>query len=224
MDSIRYIGHSGFELNLKGSVVLIDPFFGAGMREKCKIPLITPSLIKKADIILLTHEHTPHCDAAAIKEIAERTGASVVGPSITLKKIDINQRQKVDVGVGDSFLLKGVDISVTKAAHPQSQYPVGYIVSAGDSPKVYHAGDTYQFAEMQSINVDFAILPIGGGYTMDIIDAANASKLIRTKFIIPMHYNTYDRISQDVSDFIRRVSRAKVVAMEPDQSIELRRV
>jgi len=185
--------------------------------------LITPSLIRKADVILLTHEHAPHCDAAAVKEIAERTGASVVGPAATLKRIDLSDRQKVDVQVGDSFLLKGVDVVVTKAAHPQSQYPVGYIVSAGDSPKIYHAGDTYQFAEMTTINVDYALVPLGGGYTMDIIDAANAMKMLRAKFIIPMHYNTYDRISQDISDFIRRVSRGKVIAMEPDQSIEIRR-
>ncbi len=223
MDSIRYIGHSGFELNLNGVTVLIDPFFGSGLKDKCKIPLITSSLIKRADVILITHEHAPHCDAAAIKEIAERTAASVVGPSVALKQIDISNRQKVDVQIGDSFLIKGVDVLVTKAAHPQSQYPVGYIVSAGNSPKVYHAGDTYQFAEMSNIAVDFALLPIGGGYTMDPIDAANSTKMLRAKFIIPMHYNTYDRISQDIHDFTRRVSRGKVMTMEPDQSIEVRK-
>lgn len=220
-DYIHYLGHSGFEISLRGNIILIDPFFGAGIRDSLKIPVIKPMLIRKADVILLTHEHRDHCDPDTIKEIAERTGATVIAPKETLASIDVNDRQKVDVRIGDRFQLKGVDISVVKAAHPQSQYPVGYVLN--DYVKIYHAGDTYQFNEMMGIDVDYAIIPIGGGYTMDPIDAANSTKLLRAKFIIPIHYNTFDRITQDVKDFSRRVSRGRVIEMRPDESIEIRK-
>lgn len=221
MDYIRYLGHAGFEISLHGVGVLIDPFFGAGLKEPCQILTLKPQHILKADLILLTHEHVPHADPKAVKELVERTGASVVAPSQTLRAIDVPDRQKVDVRVGDRFTLKDMEISVVKATHPQSAYPVGYILR--DYVKIYHAGDTYQFNEMLDIDVDYAMLPIGGGFTMDDIDAANAAKLLRARFIIPMHYNTYGRIHQDVHDFQRRVTRGKVIVMQPDESIQVKK-
>ena len=219
MDYIRYLGHSGFEISLRGTTILIDPFFGTGLQDQIRITTLKPALIKKADLILLTHEHKDHADPNIIKELAERTATTVVGPKQTLEGIDLNERQKVSVEVGDNFQIKGVDISVVKASHPQSKYPVGYIIN--DKVKIYHAGDTYQFNEMLDINVDYALLPIGGSYTMDVIDAANATKLLRAKYIIPIHYDTFERINQDARDFSRRVTRGKVIIMKPDDSINV---
>ncbi len=219
MDYIRYLGHSGFEISLRGAVILIDPFFGTGLTDQIRITTLKPTLIKKADLILLTHEHKDHSDPNIIRELAERTAAIVIGPKQTIELIELNERQKVSVEVGDMFQIKGVDISVVKASHPQSRYPVGYIIN--DKVKIYHAGDTYQFNEMLDINVDYALIPIGGSYTMDVIDAANATKLFRAKYIIPMHYNTFEKITQDVKDFARRVTRGKVIVMKPDDSIQI---
>lgn len=220
MGHIRYMGHSGFELGMGQSVVLIDPFFGTSPKEKFEIPLLKPSLMRQADFILLTHEHWDHCDPPAVKDIAERTGATVVAPAKTLELIELSERQKIDVTAGDSFTFKGLDITVTKAIHPASLYPVGYILRAPGAFSFYHAGDTYQFPEMVNIDVDYAALPIGGSYTMDSIDAANATKLLRAKFIIPMHYNTFAKIRQDVDDFRRR-TRGRTIVLQPDQSIEV---
>jgi L-ascorbate metabolism protein UlaG (beta-lactamase superfamily) len=220
MGFIHFLGHAGFEVGIGQQVVIIDPFFGTGLNEPCEIPLLKPSLIKRADVILLTHEHWDHCDPAAVKSIAERTGAIVIAPSKTLELIDIDEKKKIDVSIGDSFTVKGLDITVTKAIHPASVYPVGYIVRVPETFSFYHAGDTYQFNEMMNINVDYAFLPIGGTYTMDPIDAANATKLLRAKFIIPMHYNTFSRIKQDVEDFKRR-TRGRTLVLQPDQTIEV---
>lgn len=219
MDYIRYLGHSGFEISLHDTIILIDPFFGSGIPAQVKIPLLKPSLIKKADLILLTHEHRDHSDPLIIKELAERTNAIVIGPKQTLNEIELNDRQKIVVEIGDNFQIRGIDISVVKASHPQSRYPVGYIIN--DKVRIYHAGDTYQFNEMMGIDVDYALIPIGGSYTMDVLDAANSTKLFRAKYVIPMHYNTFDRIMQDVNDFARRVTRGKVIIMKPDDSIRI---
>jgi len=219
MDYIHYLGQSGFEINLGEKYILIDPFFGNGIPGQLRISVLKPSLIKKADIILITHEHRDHCDPAAIKEIAERTNAIVIGPRPALDCIELNERQKVTVEIGDSFEIRGVNIAVVKASHPQSKYPVGYIIN--DRVKIYHAGDTYQFNEMMNINVDYALIPIGGSYTMDPIDAANSTKLFRAKYVIPMHYNTFDRIMQSPVEFAQMVTRSKVIIMKPDDSIRI---
>jgi len=221
MDFIHYMGHAGFEISLKGTRVFIDPFFGAGLKESCDIePILKPSDFKQADLILLTHEHPSHADPGAVWELAERTGATVVAPVQTLKNIAVSDRQKVDVRIGDSFNLKGLDIVVTRATHPQSAYSVGYILK--DRVSIYHAGDTYQFGEMMGMNVDYALIPIGGSYTMDPIDAANACRMIRAKYYIPMHYNTYSKIKQDASDFARRLPQGKVIILKPDDLMPIK--
>jgi L-ascorbate metabolism protein UlaG (beta-lactamase superfamily) len=52
-----------------------------------------------------------------------------------------------------------------------------------------------------------------------------AAKLIRPKVIIPMHYNTFDVISQDPKSFASRVKRAlpktKVVVLKPGESFSI---
>ena len=50
---------------------------------------------------------------------------------------------------------------------------------------------------LEDENIDVALLPIGGYYTMDIHDAARAVKMIRPRVAIPMHYNTFPRIKAD---------------------------
>ena len=52
---------------------------------------------------------------------------------------------------------------------------------------------------------DVAMLPIGGKYTMDIEHALKASEWLGVSEIIPMHYNTFDTISVDISDFERQI-------------------
>jgi L-ascorbate metabolism protein UlaG (beta-lactamase superfamily) len=66
---------------------------------------------------------------------------------------------------------------------------------------------------------DVAILPIGGRYTMGPEDAALAVEMLRPKTVVPMHYNTFDVISQDPQVFegyVKTVSDADVLIMEID--------
>jgi len=76
---------------------------------------------------------------------------------------------------------------------------------------------------MLDIKADYALIPIGGSYTMDMIAAVNACKEIQAKYVIPMHYNTHERIRQNPLDFSRAVTRLKPVVLTPGQRIELLR-
>jgi L-ascorbate metabolism protein UlaG (beta-lactamase superfamily) len=43
------------------------------------------------------------------------------------------------------------------------------------------------------MNIDFALLPIGGTYTMNAGEAAKAASVIKAKYSIPMHFGIVDR-------------------------------
>ena len=100
----------------------------------------------------------------------------------------------------------------------------GYVVGVGGKV-IYFAGDTSLFGDMKLIGerdkIDYAVLPIGGHYTMDSVDAAKAVELLGAENVIPVHYNTWDIIKQDPEDFAKLVTNAKVHIVKPGQSIEL---
>ncbi len=223
MNAIQYLGHSAFKLQLENIVCLVDPVVANVINGSARqIPsALNPHLVRECDLILLTHEQPDHCEPDTVKEIAERTFASVIAPKPALAKIDISERFKVDVRTGDKFTIKGLDIEVTKAVHPQSAYPVGFVIR---SPKysIYHAGSTYSFVDMGSIRCDIALMPIGGTYTMDPFAAANACKEMRPKYVVPMHYNTTERIVQDVSEFTGALgSLTKPIVLKPGETAKL---
>ena len=222
MAKLRYIGHSSFQVEYNdGTILYIDPYFSAEGRD------LPPALkdahgIKKCDLIFITHEHHDHFEPDAVVEIAERTWATVIGPSQVTEKLPLSQKVKVAVNPGDRFQMKGVSVEVVKAVHPQSDNPVGYIIEK-DGLRIYNSGDTYEFMEMADIHCDWALIPIGGTYTMDVIGAEKAAKEIKAKYFVPTHYNTWARIAQDGHEFAKTLigTGKKTVLLRPGQEVEL---
>jgi L-ascorbate metabolism protein UlaG (beta-lactamase superfamily) len=221
MAYIRYFGHSSFEIVLGGVVMFLDPYFTTSGR---KFPSARKDAhdIKKCDLILITHEHFDHFEPETVVEIAERTWATVVAPRPVLRELKLPERQKMEVKAGDKFQVKGVEIEVMQAVHPQSACPVGYIIEK-DGVRVYAAGDTYEFSGMMDIKCDWALLPIGGVYTMDVISAEKAAKEIKCKHAVPTHYATFDRIAVDAKEFARGLEGSKVrpVVMKFGEQVQL---
>ena len=83
--------------------------------------------------------------------------------------------------------------------------PAGLLIHIGDR-LVYHLGDTCLFSDLQLIarrgdHVDVALVPIGGHYTMDRIDAVVAVEFIGPAVVIPVHYDTFPPIETDAEAF-----------------------
>jgi L-ascorbate metabolism protein UlaG (beta-lactamase superfamily) len=75
-----------------------------------------------------------------------------------------------------------------KTFHKRINQWVGYVVEI-EGARIYHAGDTDLIEELKELkNIDIALLPVGGTYTMDAKEAARAVDLIKPKIAIPMHY------------------------------------
>jgi L-ascorbate metabolism protein UlaG (beta-lactamase superfamily) len=79
-------------------------------------------------------------------------------------------------------------------------------------------------ALLEKENIDVALLPIGGTYTMDSDDALQAVKLIKPKYVIPMHYNTTLTIEQNPETFKQRVEEettTKVKILTPGETFKM---
>ncbi|MFH1750744.1 MAG: MBL fold metallo-hydrolase [Candidatus Micrarchaeota archaeon] len=224
MVSLKYLGHSAFEAQFGNKTVLFDPWLDLRPKEERLIPPAhTAEEIRSADLILISHEHFDHFDPADVKRIYERTFAHIVAPEPVFERLSLPENRKVVAYVGDEFSYQGFDIRVVEARHPQSSYPVGYIVSDG-SQSIYFAGDTYDFYGLSKIKADIALLPIGGTYTMDIIGALSALQKMRVSHVIPMHYGTFSNIRADPHEFRKKAkmdSKAQVHVLDLGESIEL---
>ncbi len=208
MASIKWLGHAGFEIQLGGKIIYIDPWLDPRPRdsERNVAPAITSDKIKKADLIFITHEHFDHCDPYDVKNIVETTFAHVIAPSPALAKLNIPQRNKVDAVAGDSFNYFGIDVDVMRASHPQSTDPVSYRISA-EGKSVFCAGDTYDNYGLSNVQCDVALVPIGGTFTMDALASITALKKIRCKYAVPMHFDTFNKIKADPRAWAERVKK-----------------
>jgi L-ascorbate metabolism protein UlaG (beta-lactamase superfamily) len=220
-----YYGHACFGIKGRGATLLIDPFLTGN-------PLAAVSADEvEADYILVSHAHgDPLGDAVAI---AQRTGATIVG-NHEIATYAGNQgltAHGLHIGGGWDFPFGRVKLTIAHhgSSFPDGSYggnPCGFLLTIEDK-NIYHACDTGLFYDMKLIGeegIELALLPIGDNYTMGPKDALRAVKLIEPTVVIPIHYDTFDVIKQDPTDFARAVeaeTKARCVVLKPGESYSL---
>ena len=91
--------------------------------------------------------------------------------------------------------------NINKQFHPKENEWVGFIVEM-DGVRVYHAGDTDLIPEMKEVETDIALLPVGGTYTMNAEEAAQATKTFKKcKIAVPIHYGSIVGNASDAETF-----------------------
>jgi len=225
---ITWLGHSAFLIEGRDRI-LIDPFLTGNPKAAIAADKV------EADIICVTHGHNDHLGDAV--NIAKRTGATIaaiVEMSDYLEKLKV---KTVGFNLGGTTKIRETNITMVPAMHSSSisapglefaaAMPVGMVIESGKV--AYHSGDTAVFGDMKLIGdlykPDVALLPIGGFYTMDPVQAALAVKLIRPKYAIPMHYDTWPVIENDPKKFEylvkKQTKRTKVVILKPGETLDL---
>ena len=95
----------------------------------------------------------------------------------------------------------------------------GYVIELAGGLKIYHAGDTNVFGDMEIIRElyapDIALLPIGDRFTMSPREAAYAVKLLKPKTVVPMHFGTFPMLTGLPDDLQKLVKGVEVVEMKP---------
>ena len=218
MLTYNYYGHACFQLDDGKDKILVDPFLTGNPQASISEKEV------QATYILITHAHGDHIGDAP--NIAVRTGATVVGiPEI----VDFGGQRvnTIPMNLGGTVETDFGFIRMVPALHSSgiaSGVACGYVIGVGGKV-IYFAGDTSLFGDMKLIGerdkIDYAILPIGGHYTMDPVDAAKAAEFLGAANVIPVHYNTWDIIKQNPEDFVKLVKGAKVHIVKPGQSLEL---
>ncbi len=222
--SFTWLGHSAFLFEIDGHKMLLDPFLTGN-------PLAPRSADEIAcDIIFLTHAHGDHIGDAV--PIAKRTGAKIVSNHEIASWADrqgapSTHGQNTGGGCDHGFVHAKQTIAFHSSSFPDGSYggdPNGFIFTTSGGRRIYFAGDTALFSDMQLIgdaNIDIAFLPIGDNYTMGPDDAIQATKFIHPKLVVPMHYNTFPLIAVDVAGWARRVNNetgAQPVVLDPGGS------
>jgi L-ascorbate metabolism protein UlaG (beta-lactamase superfamily) len=224
---LTWYGHACWRIETPNGVLLIDPFLSGNPTAPIPADQVT------ADDILVSHGHGDHLGDTI--SIARRTGALVISNFEIANYCAAQGCKSHGLHIGGSHEFPFGRVKLTIAHHgssfPDGTYagnPSGFLLTIGKR-KIYDAADTALFYDMKLIGdegIDVALLPIGDNYTMGPEDATRAAKLIRPKYLIPMHYGTFDLISQDPKSFARSVVRAvpktKVVVLKPGESFDLK--
>jgi L-ascorbate metabolism protein UlaG (beta-lactamase superfamily) len=181
VDYIHWLGHDSFRVDVKGVVIYLDPW------------QLDPNS-RSADLILITHDHRDHCSPEDVS-IIQNQDTVIVTVAAAAEKLS----GKIEVvEPGSSLTIKGIKIEAVPAYnlnkfrspgvpfHPKGKNFVGFILEV-NGQRIYHAGDTDVIPEMDTFEVDIALLPVSGTYVMTVDEAVEAAELIGPQIAIPMH-------------------------------------
>ena len=234
---VLWLGQAAFKITSPGGkVIVIDPWL--------RLNPTTPAAYKqlevfgKIDVLLVTHGHFDHmADAPALAQmynVPVRGPGDLLNTVMTLGVLPANLLPRMNKG-GTVEAAPGIKVTAVRAEHssiyvwrnPVTQkdetHPggeaIGWIIELENGFRIYHAGDTGVFGDMKLIGErykpDLALLPIGGNFTMDPVDAAWAVKdLIKPRAVIPMHYGANPLARGTAAQFVAAMGSASAVRVQ----------
>ena len=202
IDSVEWLGHSGFRIRSGRTTVYIDPY---------RVPDDAPP----ADLILVTHGHYDHFSPQDVERLTGKQ-TWLVAPALVAERVGGNV---VSIAPGEAVeddLVRGVAVRAVAAYntskrdsdgnvfHPREAGWVGYDLNFRGE-RLYHSGDTDVIPEMDSVTgVDVALLPVSGVYVMTAGEAAEAARRIQPRVAVPMHWGEHIGSLDDALTFRER--------------------
>ena len=179
LDRIQVITHSSIRIAGK-TVIYIDPIGIAGEPHD-------------ADLILFTHPHFDHFSPKDVKKLMKADTVIAAPKSMALLCTLRLQKKPVTLLPGQQTELAGIPVTAVaaynkaKPSHMKLMNWLGYLLTIG-ATQVYISGDTDVTEESKRVSCDIALLPVGGFYTMDAVQAAELANTIAPHTVIPVHY------------------------------------
>lgn len=209
---LAWLGHDGFRIQ-NSATLYIDPFqIQAG---------------PKADIVLISHEHSDHCSVDDLKKICGPNTVIVahIQSKGELSKLNVKEIRIVKPGdkinIGDFGVETVPAYNVNKfrepgkVFHPKEDGKLGFIVTL-KGVRIYHTGDADHIPEMKNIRADIALIPVSGTYVMTAQEAAEAVASINPKVVIPMHYGAIVGSRKD-AEMLEKSVKCEVKILEKER-------
>jgi L-ascorbate metabolism protein UlaG (beta-lactamase superfamily) len=187
---ITWYGHSCFIIKTSiGKRVLIDPFDN-NLGYNNNFP--------KCDLVTISHSHFD---------------SSYLNHSNGTTKV-INESGKIDM---DFLEIEGLN-SFHDKYNGLKRGPNIIYIFRGDKYSLCHLGNLGHIpcpSVLEKLrDIDILLAPIGGHFTLNGLDGAKLCKLVKPKYIIPMHYKT-NRTSlylDDPKNFITSMTHLKKIS------------
>src|SRR5689334_21343562 len=196
---ITWLGHGTFQFRLpSGHTLVMDPWTDGN-------PAYPKGYsIDRVDTLAITHGHFDHIHDAV--PLSQRFSPQVVAIFETCNWLESKGVKNVHpMNKGGSQKVGPVTFTMTHAVHScgivdgdQIIYggeAAGYVLTFDDGRRIYFAGDTNVFSDMQLIQElyqpELVFLPIGDLFTMSPREAALACRLLKTRRMVPMHFGTF---------------------------------
>lgn len=231
----------GFVLKSGESIIYIDPFLSEHPRRVVP-PLLNPSEIYHATLVIGSHDHKDHIDREVWPLIAKASPKALfVVPEALRPDLVENVNIAPDrwLGINDNESLErlGVKLFGIASAHEfldqdkkTGLFPyMGFMIQLNGFT-IYHAGDTCRYegleGKLRDWEIDIMILPINGRdatrYSSGCIgnmtyqEAVDLAGTLKPGIVIPGHYDMFAHNAEDPQNFDEYM-RVKY----PDQSVHI---
>lgn len=201
LKGVTHPNHASIRL-ARDKIIYIDPYKIDG----------TPH---DADIIFCTHDHLDHLSPGDIKNVMKAETILVVPQKKARKFKKFIKKGALHDVIGveplneyEAYGIKFKTVpayNLEKRFHKRKKNWVGYILNV-DSAEYYFAGDTDYIPEMDDIKADVVFLPVGGTYTMNAQEAAQAANSIKPKIAVPIHFGSIVGTQKDAEVFIENLA------------------
>ena len=220
---IKFLGHAAVLLDDGNTKLLVDPFLSGNPKAAVGADELEP------DLILLTHGHGDHVGDTV--SIAKRTGAPVLAIVELAGELEGEGLETFAPNLGGTVKFDWGWVKMVPAWHTSTtpngtvSMATGLLIEVGGTV-VYHLGDTALFSDLKLVGrrgdkIDVALVPIGGHFTMDRVDAVTAVEYVDPVVVIPIHYDTFPPIATDAQAFksdVEAYTSAQCVVLAPGET------
>lgn len=232
---ITWLGHGTFEFVFgSGKRLIADPWTEGNPKYPKGYE------IKGADLMIVSHGHFDHVhDAVPLAKKFKPHVAAIFELCNWLESKGVSKDHLHPMNKGGTQpFFEGVDlvqVTMTHAVHScgiiddgkiiYGGEAAGFVLTFADRRKIYFAGDTNVFTDMQLIRdlyqPDLVFLPVGDLFTMGPREAAAACKLLGAKKVVPMHFGTFPGLtgSPETLAQILAGSGTEIWTLEPGKAV-----
>lgn len=197
---LTFIAHASLVIGFGGMKIYVDPV--SEFADYSGMP--------KADLILITHQHSDHFDKDLVEALM-KPGTEIITTGTVAEHLDkcTILKNGESASIGDWLLVEAIPAHNVRADrqqyHPDNGRDNGYLLTLGGS-RIYISGDGEPTPEMMALtDIDVAFLAVNQPYTMTVKQAAEAALAIRPKIFYPYHFGRTDEPT-DLGELITNLS------------------